>query len=312
MQILYKLIIKIAIAIIFIFTVSCESDLDMQIKEGGGQLVLFSFPVTDSLLSLHLSRSVGHSSVDDFERIYDGEYSILINDQEVVSKESFPYNKTEKKLENIEVKEGDKIEIVATDTKNNRVKGSTKIPIAVPINRVDTQKIEIINKEGVSNSYLQCKISFTDPAEQSNFYQLIINEKHIDSNNNIINTNYINYQKEDPVFYTRDQEGSLLGGINFLGTFPDYNFKGKQYTLTVNIPYAYLEPANEPETEIIVLEIKLLSLTQEYFDYIRSRIVAEYNYDLPVVDPIKTYSNIEGGLGLVGGMSVSQTSLKFE
>lgn len=292
---------KLLLALLFLWLMvgSCETDLRLELQEGGGQLVLFAFPTADSTLSVHLSKSVSHSSVDDFERIYDGYIAIYKNGARIDSF-AWPFNKTWEQKPGLAIHEGDQIRIVGGNTEGLRVTGETTLPAAIAINT-------IFKTPNTTNGAVLFEVGFTDPAGINNFYQLIVTNETRDSLDRPIELQKINYSKTDEVFYIRDQEGSLLGGIDFLGSFSDYLIQGKTHRLQIGIPQIYLEMPGEKEKRII--RFHLLSLSESYYKYLRSRVVAEYNYDLPVVDPIKTHSNISGGLGLVGGISIATDSL---
>ena len=281
---------------------SCETDLHLELQEGGGQLVLFAFPTADSTLAVHLSKSVSHSSVDFFERIYDGYIAIYKNGARIDSFE-WAHEKTWEMKAHISLKQGDHIKIVGGNKEGLRVVGQTTLPKAISIDGITGNDTTSIN----SSRFIMHDITFTDPLDIDNYYQLIVSNETIDSLGKQIEYQQISYAKTDDVFYIRDQEGSLLGGINFLGSFSDYLIKGEQHKLRIGIPEIYLKKPGVNEKRII--RFHLLSLSEDYYSYLRSRVVAEYNYDLPVVDPIKTHTNISGGLGLVGGISIDSDSL---
>ncbi len=288
--------------LLVLMLVRCESNLNLELQEGGGQLVLFAFPTADSTLSVHLSKSVSHSSVDDFERIFDGYIAVYKNGARIDSF-AWPFNKTWEQRPGHVLQEGDLIRVVGGNTEGLRAVGETTLPKAVPINGIKQLETNAPN----GNRSVLHEIDFIDPPNIDNFYQLIVTNETRDSLGNPIEFQQINYSKTDEVFYIRDQEGSLLGGINFLGSFSDYLIQGETYKLKIGIPEIYLEKPGEKEKRII--RFHLLSLSEPYYKYLRSRVVAEYNYDLPVVDPIKTHSNINGGLGLVGGISIASDSI---
>jgi hypothetical protein len=292
----------VVLSILFLLIESCETNLNLKLQEGGGQMVLFAFPTADSTLSVHLSKSVSHSSVDDFERIYNGYIAIYKNEARI---DSFvwPFNKTWELRPGISLKEGDLIKIVGGESDGLRVTGKTVIPKAVPIEAIN----RISSKVGANQENILYDVLFKDTPETDNFYQLIVTDETIDSLQKSTGFQPVNYSKVDEVFYIRDQEGSLLGGINFLGSFSDFLIQGKTHRLRIGIPKTYLDPPGENSTRI--LRFHLMSLSEDYFNYLRSRVVAEHNYDLPVVDPIKIHSNIEQGLGLVGGLSIASDSI---
>jgi hypothetical protein len=286
----------------------CEKDLYMKMGEGGGNLVLFSFLTADSVFSVHLSRSVNYASVDDFERVYDGYVAVRKNGV-LVDSFAYPFRDLWAFRPEISIEEGAVFDISAGDSEGNRISGRTVIPSFIPIENLDTLRRISVDSDGVSRTYLECLVRFNDPVDTENFYQLVVIEESWDKNGNGYSSQRVNYLKDDPVFYIRDQEGSLLGGIDFLGTFPDFLINGQNYSLKIRLPEVYAGPATANQKR--KLTFLLVSHSFDYFNYLRSRVVAEYNYDLPIVDPIKIHSNIIGGLGLVGGMSVVSDSLIF-
>jgi hypothetical protein len=184
--------------------------------------------------------------------------------------------------------------------------------VAVPLEKLDTTIRSFApDVNGVMTHFINCEITFTDPPEQDDYYQLLLAEEIWQKNAEGINYSYqlVNFLKDDPVFYIRDMEGSLLGGIDFKGTFSDQLIKGLKYNLKLRIPITYVAKAVDGQKRRMVF--MLVSQSLDYFDYLRSRVVAEYNYELPIVDPIKIHSNVSGGLGLVGGISIASDSLVF-
>ena len=301
-----KRLFYILTMVLILATTSCESDLSLKLKDGGGRLVMFSFLTPDSVFSVHLSRSVSHSSVDDFERVYDG-FIVVYQNGVRVDSFAYPFRDLWAKRPDIQIQEGDLFELRARDGRGNRVEGITTIPQAIEIEDLKYEIIQSADVDGAVRPFLLCTIIFTDPIHTKNFYQLIITETLSNGNGNTVQQ--VKYFKDDPVFYIRDQEGSLMGGIDFHGSFADHLRNGTTYELKVRLPEAYTKPVGAIEKR--ELNFMLLSHSQDYFDYLRSRVVAEYNYDLPIVDPIKIHSNVDGGLGLVGGISVASRKLVF-
>lgn len=290
---------------VFAALMGCESDLNLKLEESGGNLVLFSFLKPDSVFKVHVSRSVSHSSMNDYNRVFDGYIRIKKNG---VPLDSFPWPFRELWTSRpaINITAGDQFEITVTDGEDKRATGSTTILHPVKILDVSiNNSVESINSENRS-----CTITFSDPPETENYYQLsIIEEVWIKDEPLPRSSKNVRYLKDDQVFYIRDQEGSLLGGIDFSGTFSDYLITKSPYKLQIRIPKIYFrEPAQNEKRKLI---FQLMSLTKDYYDYSRSRIVAEYNQKLPVVNPVKIHNNIKGGLGLVGGISADTLSISF-
>lgn len=300
-----RLSLIILTIIYLLFSNSCESVIDMELPDGGGQLVMFTFLVPDSTLKFHLSRSVSPSSVDDFERVFDGSVAILRNGQ-LVDSFSFPYRDTWASRPLVTIAEGDHFQFNARDSRGNFISGSTSIPSAIPIETVEIEVDHSVDPNGASRSFINSTIIFNDPAATRNFYQLVILEKIVDIEGRVRNVQSIDFLKDDPVFYIRDQEGSLIGGIDFNGTFADHIIDGKSYGVKVRLP---LNLTNLPgDGSRRVMQFFLLTLSEDYFYYQRSRIVSEYNHFFPILDPIRIHSNVSGGLGLIGSVAVSAYS----
>ncbi|MCL2073998.1 MAG: DUF4249 domain-containing protein [Marinilabiliaceae bacterium] len=273
------------------------------------QLTLFAFLVADSVFSVHLSKSVEYNSIDDFERIYNG-YIMVEKNEEKVDSFAFPYRYLWSDRPAISINENDFFLIRAGDSEGNNVWGSTIIPQKISIEQIDTTRVGVY-QSGTLRNYLECKIVFQDPPDIDNYYQLIVTmeEWKIIDGKQLYSTMNIDYLKTDSVFFIKDQSGSLLSGIDFKGTFSDYKIEGKKYPLTIRIPAYYFDRVQNNMKRSI--NFILLSQTADYFNYFRTRIIAEYNYDLPIIDPIKIHGNIDGGLGLIGGMASTSMSLVF-
>jgi hypothetical protein len=299
--------IVVALAIL----ASCEKSLEFRLEEKGGNLVMFSFLTPDSSFNVHLSKSVSHQSVDDFERIYDGNITVYRNGN-LVGDFIFPFDKTWAYRDDIVVSEGDAFLIEAYDSGGQSVSAKTIVPHAVPVTISDTVTIKREQNGNGMVQMLQCKLTISDRQGVPDYYQLLAFEEMctVTAGGSVCKRTEIDYSKTDPVFYIRNQEGSLIGGLDFGGCFSDHLFDGESYELTIYLPVQY---ATTPASSGISRKILflLLSHTQQYYDYYRSRAVAEYGYDLPLLDPIRIYNNVEGGLGLVSAYSISADSLVF-
>jgi hypothetical protein len=294
-----------------LLTFSCEKDLELEMQENGGRLVLYSFIAPDSLFQVHLSKSVSYISVDDFERVYNGSVTVYRNSN-IVDDFIFPFDEAFTNRQSVEFVTGDTVMIEAADGFGQKIWGETVIPEAVSVNVSDTLVVTRTDYKNRDENVLNCKLAIPDPYGVDNYYQLIIVEEicRLEDGEMVCERNRVEYDKSDPVFFIQDKEESLIGGIDFGGCFSDDLFDGEDYSLEVNLPVEY---ASVPEKSGASRKIYflLLSHTRGFYDYYRSRVVAEYGYNLPIIDPIRIYNNINGGLGLVSGYNVASDSLVF-
>ncbi|MFO8001414.1 MAG: DUF4249 domain-containing protein [Marinilabilia sp.] len=292
---------------------SCEKSLELELMEKEGQLVLFSFLTPDSVFNVHFSKSVDHFSVDDFERVYDGNITVYRNGN-IADDFIFPFDSSWAYRKSVPIEEEDTFRIEATDGQGNNVWGETVVPPAVPLSlNEDTSTVLIEGPDGNNREMLRCNLKIPDPEGKNNFYQLLVFEEICVTGDDErdCNRSYIDYSKDDPVFYVREQEESLIGSVDFRGCFSDHLFDGENYELEIHLPVEYVSTPEDPAGTRKVMFV-LLSHTRAYYNYLRSRVVAEYGYDLPVIDPVRIYGNVEEGLGVVSAYSASLDSLVFE
>lgn len=304
---------KNAITFLFIISLifsSCEKSLELELKDEGGNLVLFSFLTPDSMFNVHLSKSVSIFSIDDFERVYDGNITVYKNGK-MVDDFIFPFEEKWAYRENITFTYGDTLQIEAFDSEGHYASGQTIIPDPVPM-VVNTRKVVGSEYGSPVDTVLECKIRISDPGTAENYYQLLIYEDIcvFEEDDSVCTRNKIDYSKTDPVFYVRDQEESLIGSLDFDGCFSDYLFDGEEYEITIYIPNQYILSSDSSFSHRRILFF-LLSHTRQYYDYFRSRIIAEYGYDLPLLDPIRIYNNVDGGLGVVSGYAIYSYTLNL-
>ncbi len=290
---------------------SCEKNLDLEMREKGGDLVLYSFIAPDSLFQMHLSKSVSHNSVDDFERVYDGSVSVYINSN-IVDDFIFPFEEAWISRQDVDFFSGDTVLVEAADGLGQIAWGETVIPHAVPVTIGDTSVVFIDDRINGEEEMMNCELVISDPDNEDNYYQLIVLVEYcrFEDNQAICEQRRVEYNKSDPVFFVQDKEGSLIGGIDFDGCFSDALFDGEDYILEVDLPVEYSRVPEKSDSSRRII-FHLLSHTRDFYDYYRSRVVAEYGYDLPIIDPIRIYNNINGGLGLVSGYNVASDTLVF-
>ncbi len=112
------------------------------------------------------------------------------------------------------------------------------------------------------------------------------------------------FTQGEPVLDSRASIDDLFEN-NFLGNFyifDDSYFNGRSYTLHLNVPSHYYDGLWWEYT------VELYRLTPEYYRFVKSLNDKENNelaeYGLSQIAP--TLSNIEGGVGLLGGMACSR------
>ncbi len=111
-------------------------------------------------------------------------------------------------------------------------------------------------------------------------------------------TYYITATYDDPVF-----GGTNVGGIDLPmgaeGVFTDVLFDGRSYQIKVPLDL-YVSYTSQTAPDILRMPITMEHLTKEYYYYLNTCEQASEIMQL-FSEPVQTYTNVEGGYGLVGG-----------
>ncbi|MBK3516726.1 DUF4249 domain-containing protein [Carboxylicivirga marina] len=300
--------------LLFLALVACEKDIEIELNKQSDKLVMYAFIYPDSALNLHFSKSQSILSVDDYKQIEKGRFQIFINDS-FQGTYILPSDTVWSNWKEFSFNERDKIKITAYEFEGDTATAESKIPHKINILNMDTLSINQNISELGNVDMLRTKITFLDPAHETNYYQLlVVREGWGDINSTEYYTrNTITYEKDDLVFTQGEQSGSLLPGINFQGLFTDEIINGLEYELGFNIPkdnlfFDYYE-------DKIKITVYLYHHTDDYYSYFRSIILAAgyegFYEELPVFEPVKIHTNIKNGLGVLSGMNFDSDSLVF-
>lgn len=156
------------------------------------------------------------------------------------------------------------------------------------------------------------KITFTDPADEDNYYFLAVYDDGVQYELSYMGQ--VDYST-DYVFQVlasminQDIQGWQPDGI-FGYPFSDKGIDGQRYTITLN------EVIQNPWTSMVerlLREVCLYSVSKAYFEYMVSVLAMDYDesaikgnlLSLGLMEPTKIYSNIDGGTGLMGSYNLS-------
>ncbi|MCB9503892.1 MAG: DUF4249 domain-containing protein [Deferribacteres bacterium] len=161
------------------------------------------------------------------------------------------------------------------------VSASSAIPIATQIDSIRTRWLNY-----AGSKELELTIYLTDPIDIDNYYQLSILEVYIYEGYGI----YMDYDSDDLIF-------GNSGGT----TFTDDLISGKSYGIKVGLEAWQVDSG--------VLQINLLSASEDFYKYYTSYRQYEDTDENPFAEPVFVHSNIENGLGIFAGFNT--TSRRF-
>ena len=109
----------------------------------------------------------------------------------------------------------------------------------------------------------------------------------------------------------------LLGACTLQPAFADNNYAFendtlKSYTIRLQTSTHYVSEATKR------LRVRLYAISADYYRYLKTlqdqsdRSFANHLIDAGLADPIRVYSNIDGGLGIFGGCTPNRVEVDYE
>lgn len=195
--------------------------------------------------------------------------------------------------------------------------GETRLPDPVPVISVDTGSINFNEYSGE----VKIKVRFRDPADTANYYRLTAraltgtylgspDEPYDPAFPVTVYDNDIGYGAFAEPLIAPQQEDDMFGMYmnNDFNLFIDELIEGKEYSLTLGYNYSVL-PAID-YYEFIHAYFSLHSITKDVYLFLQSYSAQRQTIDNFLAEPVPVYTNVTGGLGVVGAETVSVGSLK--
>jgi hypothetical protein len=308
---------------------SCEKEIEFSGEVTKPMLVINGFITPDSVIKVHLSKSKFFLQDNTtFETVNNANVNVWVNSTKV---EKLTNTGEGYYVASFKPQLGDIIKITAQNSEFLEVSTVTEIVQPIPIIEVDTMNHQFksypmlsyystgnnpttIDTMGFSKTEsFDAVIKFNDPETIANYYKLevkILN--YYDNDSIVIGYPYISYN--DVVFGSNDSSNPLsTSTYSYFHEFSDELFNGKKYnlkftfnqsTMTYNPKYqGDIKPsAKTPIRQELYIELQ--SLSKSYFQYLRTRSV---NMDAIEFfsEPVQIYSNVNGGIGILGSYSSS-------
>lgn len=300
-----------------VITAGCYQDINLdKYKEMDGEnlLTVNSIVNPDSVVAASMTRTFFYS--DDHvgkDYVKNLNVALFVNGTE---KGLMKFNPTNNLYESsFKPGENDIIEL-KTEYLGKKVECRDTIPYKIKIESVE------ISRQGpmyicFDNDYIiTYKITFSDPVGPGNYY--FLNYEDVISGKSL-NMGVRDYTYEFVFQQLANHVNAVVPGWEPYSPyglpFSDYGIDGTTHTLIVKeIVSSYYPLSGWGEMR---RKFKLFSISESYYLYLLSRL---YNdsvdgglhggmIDLGVTEPIKYYSNINGGIGILGTYSLDETEL---
>ncbi len=305
---------------------SCETEIEFRGDDTASLLVVNSILSPDSAVKVHVSESKFFLKDDSsFENVNDAIVNLWVNGSlyEQLSSTGQGFY-----AGNYIPKAGDIIKITAKNNKFPEVNAESEIVQATPIVSVDTT-IHVSDIYPIVNGYgnysdtigysktteMKINLKFNDQPNKKNYYKIAVKLNQEYSDGSKYMRNYY-FSSDDLVFGNTTEAGIFdESSYNFYHEFNDDLFDGKSYSLKLNTSFISIVYDNDPSgdtsdsepVEIVKNELilELQSISKSYYLYLKTR-----NAGTSVIDffsePVQIYSNIEGGIGILGSYNTSR------
>ena len=306
---------KILFALCLLLFASCTRDVVLVLPPVSPRLVLNASVSPDTDVTAFLSKSwfVLDTVTDD--GVEDGSIQVFINDRlqgrmQPVSDSRFTGRYV---LPRCRVRAGDRLRLEAEAGGFDPVGGETVIPDPVEVLSVDTVRFTRFGYGGYEYPSIRLYVRFRDKPDKRNYYRLIIEKQtEFQKGDSVITcssmyrselnyTDWLGVVYEDPVFRSTV--------TTCRGTFTDDMFDGKDYTVRSSFWPVDSSFKGDSVTTTVHYDIRLMAISEEYYRYLV--VIRNFSISLGdayldgLVEPTATYTNVEGGFGIVAGCQLA-------
>ncbi len=302
---------------------SCETVIDLDIPPEPTRLVVNSLITPDSTVVVHVSKS---KSVLDrapfFTSVDDARVTLYEDEQEVAQLNNSGEGRY---LADFQPSPGRQYAIRVTAEGLPSVEARSTIGTPVVIDDVSVGKIRVETGSSCINGdcqpthsdEYQLGLRLSDPPNQVNYYEIVASAVVQDSFPNYDNLgNFIGYdsarrstlvflETDDPLVETpySDLEGGGFYGESLL--LSDESFSGQSYTVSFETSSFFGENIKE-------LTLQLRALSEDQYQYLRTRQLQDYNANDPFSEVVPVYTNVENGFGIFAGYSAESVEVDID
>ena len=309
------------ISMMMLLFTGCYQDIDLdKYKGANGEklLVLNSIINPDSTISVVASKTFFYSDPKkNREYITDLDISLVINGEE---KGLLSYNPENFHYESdIRPKENDVVQLM-TNYHDTQIFTVDTVPKKVKIESVKVSRqgpMAIYTNKDYLFTY---EITFSDPLEEDNFYFLQYDDADWRVPGNL-NFGVRDFTYEYVFRELARKISAIVPGWTPYSPdglpFSDYGIEGKTHTLVVKEIVQGSNGWNLSGYDKMLRKFSLFSISEAYYNYLISRLYNEsYDsdlhggmIDLGFTEPIKSFSNIKGGVGIFASYSLDETGM---
>jgi len=282
---------------------SCQKEVEVKLPESKYKLVLNSVLSTDSFVTVNVSRSK-KLYIDDNKNVTISNAIVSVYENGNLL-ENLPYTSDGVYKSTItKPKIGNEYKIVVkADGYDNAEASETLIQQAI-ITNIVLEDSALFKEEQM---YAKLSFEISDVAGVNNYYEVSALSGFYQKNYNpqtgqptdSTYTQFLSYLTvTDEALKENAQGGDIDGNTDYSDNailFSDKYFDGKTYKVNV-----YL---SQYQFQKDTLTIKVKSMTKAYYEYRRTALLQSTNQGDPFSEPVRVYTNVTGGLGILGSFT---------
>ena len=296
---------------------NCTKEIEFDAQDIAPRIVVNSLFTNDSIWSAHISRSVGVLETTSYTTIDNASVNIFDDNANLVTTLTHQGDGLYTSPTGVSPQPNQSYTLEASASGYESVNATNSIPSAVPIYQLDT--VTSTNNDG--ETILEATITFQDPPNVSNYYMLEVFVKGTWINNEWEWDPVANEWVADTIEFREplqiscdDINVETVNRFNFGGfentylylMLKDQNFDGENYALTFTvINYAELKDMD------LFGEIRLVNTSEEYFNYLKSFNMYQRTINNPFATPVQVYSNVNNGMGIFAGGTLTSWTVQF-
>jgi hypothetical protein len=270
--------------------VSCEKVIEFKGEITQPLPVLYAFVQPDSLVFATLTSSEFFlAEYDSFGTIDNAEMKLFVNGRNIGA---MMYNAIDLRYySDYRTQSNDVIRIEISTPGFGNFFCENTVPQPAQIISLDTSV-----KINGNNTFYNISLKFQDNIYEKNYYRVVVfslSESGLER---------LKIESDDNIFARENGENDILSSSNSYNVFKDELINGQEYTLKFDVS------ANVKNTSKIIIQLQTLSY--DYYMYLKTRGVAESSGGIGAIfgEPVQIYSNVKGGVGILGTYSVSEKS----
>lgn len=284
-----KKLIFIAAALAF---ASCETIVNIDLPEHKRALVVNSLFAHDSVLTVQVSHSIGSLDNSQINFIDNATVEIYKDGNYVATLPSMGEGKYA--AASVVPKHGSSYTVKVSAPSYDPVSSTAAVPAPVAITSWSLKDSAV----SMYGTYMaELSVTFNDPAAERNFYMLELYVK-----DTIGNT----YRE---AIFPKTEESTTEQAIYPFVLINDELINGKEYTVRALMD-SYVIYIVTPPNGSGNLVAQLKSISSEYYLYLKTRDLQAMNSGNPFSEPVRVFSNIDGGYGIFAGSSATNVTVK--